>query len=277
MPMPDAGDTDMAAPIVDMAVVDPSMILPGAAGAPCAGPDDCFRLKSNPVCFSKNLFNTGITYPTPGGYCSQRCETDTDCGSNGRCFEFDRFGKWCFSACSDSKTCRHPGYACTLDFQICFPDAGFDCDPTQNQGRCEAQVEVDPLKPKLPGGCLRQAHEDKGICSPECKLGQNCPINLVSRQPTQCVYLDTTVDLMLQPTRDRWKGLTCVPQGVFMLDGKPCSFFEDCFPGSQCDLWPGGDGKCHPQCQQGGMPACMAGQSCTDALRAGPGGPGLCK
>lgn len=283
-PSPD-GETASDLPSRDLSVADlgpPDLALgpiqTGALGAACRSEADCTKVAKDPVCFREYLLNSPVLQRTPGGYCSAHCERNADCGPLGRCVDLWLAGRVCMARCNQSGICR-AGYACLLGEDICVPAQNFTCDPTENEGRCQAQVEIDPMAPKVPGGCIRQTYENLGRCAPECRIGRaSCPIDPVERLPQHCVYLDTTVDRMLRPTRDKWKGLVCMhdpPRAV--ADGQPCSFFEECFEGSQCDLWPGGSGRCHPLCIQGGMPACPMGTTCQDALRAGPGGPGLCK
>src|SRR5258706_25445 len=77
-----------------------------------------------------------------------------------------------------------------------------------------AQVDPDTTQPKVAGGCLRDSYETRGHCAPACTIGPNsCPPDLNS-QFRHCVYLDRTMDLMLKPTQDKWKGLLCLPDSA---------------------------------------------------------------
>lgn len=271
-----AGDLGAAAPDGGAADLAPNLqIGPGVVGAGCVDARNCFQVK-NAVCFHTRLFNIGYEPETPGGYCSAPCLGDAECGPNGTCKDFGEVGAFCLARCHDATTCRR-GYVCRLSDEVCYPDT-LDCDPTRD-GFCETVVDL--MGTRGPGGCLRDAYEDRGHCAPTCTLAVgSCLPDMKEKVTRHCVYLDSTVSLDLRPTRDRWRGLICQPDGLPTAgDGEMCNAFEDCLEGSECDLWPGGDRRCHPLCVQGGMPGCRAdkGYACKDALRAGPGGPGLCK
>lgn len=273
----DGGAEDLAEPAPDLAL---GPIRSGALGAACSTVMDCGKVPKDAVCFREYLLNSPVLQRTPGGYCSAYCDRDADCGADGRCVDLVFAGKACFARCDKSGICR-AGYACLIADGICAPAGNLNCDPTVDGGRCMAQVDIDSSKPKVPGGCLREAFENLGRCAPACNIATaSCPIDPLERTTQHCVYLDTTVRLDLKPTQDLWKGLVCVHDTLpAALDGQACTSFEGCLEGSQCDLWPGGSSRCYPLCVQGGSPSCKAGTTCQDQLRGGTaqGSVGLCK
>jgi hypothetical protein len=72
----------------------------GAAHASCA--------KSLPFYGS---FTTNDVREAPGGYCTQRCALDVECGAGAQCINHGTTGGLCFSSCAPDKPCRE-GYAC---------------------------------------------------------------------------------------------------------------------------------------------------------------------
>ncbi len=255
-----------------------STALTSNLGAACKMDTDCTASSGKPTCFREYLFNSVFFLPAKDGYCSSFCQVDTDCGSQGSCIDFGQIGAFCFRKCHDKATCRHPGYICQIDADVCFPDNNFDCDPTQGDGTCQALADPDPNVPKIPGGCLRDAYEDKGHCSPICKIAiGSCKADPMGGVTRHCAFVDSTVDLKLNKTVDKWRGLICLPDQLpSVKDGNACKLFNDCREGSECDLYPGGDGRCHPLCVRGGAPACKAG-TCQDTFRTGVSGVGLCE
>jgi len=53
----------------------------------------------------------GQTVPAPGGYCSQPCEEQSDCGAGGVCSGSALGGGYCFEPCAAMTECRD-GYLC---------------------------------------------------------------------------------------------------------------------------------------------------------------------
>jgi hypothetical protein len=51
------------------------------------------------------------TTPAPGGYCSQQCAEQSDCGAGGVCTGGLLGGGYCFEPCASDADCRD-GYLC---------------------------------------------------------------------------------------------------------------------------------------------------------------------
>ena len=173
-------------------------------------------------------------------------------------------GNYCLAGCANATTCRHPGYACQYyaTAGICFPDPRLDCDPKASMGACtETGTGVA-------GGCLRQAYENKGICSAGCTLGTACTAR--SGVNRQCIFLDTTRSTAM----DAWKGLICVQSPAMPLNpGDVCIYLNDCKDGYECD---GATSTCQQLCTKGGTPMCSMGM-CSDGFATPTGGPGICR
>ena len=256
---------DMTMPPADMTTppTDGGMVT-GGIGAACTDDTGC-RQGTMPKCWKTNVLNNTTNPPTPGGYCSSECTTDTQCGTGNRCVQLTTTTKYCVAGCSNATTCRHPGYACAYfgSGGICFPDAIFDCDPKSGTGAC---TEAGSGKA---GGCIRQAYENKGNCSASCTVGKGT-CAAAGGTPRQCVYFDTskTTDM------DAWKGMIClesVPTPV--TSGGACMYVNECEDGYQCD---GASGTCQQLCVKGGTPACTTG-TCADGFMTPATGPGICR
>lgn len=277
----------------------------GCIGAACIKDSDCTEGKDGlkKVCWEQNILDDAGNVPTPGGYCSQECTADADCGT-GYCFKFPgQRQAYCMARCRTPNTCRHPGYACAFEYGagmegICFPDARMDCKPTQ--GTCEAVVDDKGNTGK--GGCIRVAYEDKGVCHVACKVGQKtCPPDYRFKSPPaqHCIYIDATQDSAGRPSPygDKWKGAVCWENvSTPIMPGQKCAFWDECTDGYQCDRLNQIDSQqvCRRLCvQPPGMqddtlftPAgatvfgstCGAGESCINAVQAGMGANliGLC-
>jgi Cys-rich repeat protein len=55
----------------------------------------------------------GQTVPAPGGYCSQECAEDSDCGAGGLCTGGVLGNAYCFKPCTGQTECRD-GYLCDV-------------------------------------------------------------------------------------------------------------------------------------------------------------------
>jgi hypothetical protein len=259
---------DMTTP-VDMTtprdMTSPGDMTSGTAGIgdPCTADSEC-KVGSMPTCWKTNVLNNTANPATPSGYCSAKCTAETDCGSGAHCVGIGS-DKYCLKACSDATTCRHPGYACAfIAGGTCYPDTIYDCDPKSTGGTC---TESGTSKP---GGCLRQAFEDKGSCSASCTVGAGTCATTSSGVKRQCIYYDMTRD----GYSDTYQGLICVQSPATpKADNAACTFLNECADGSECD---GIDGKCHVMCGKGGTPACTTGM-CQDDLFTPASGPGLCR
>jgi hypothetical protein len=257
---------DMAMSMRDMAMPpgDMAMGTGGGIGDPCTDDTGC-KVGPAPKCWKNNVLNNTANPPTPNGYCSAACTADTQCGSGNRCVNLGPAGSYCLAGCGNATTCRHPGYACTYyDMAgICFSDSRLDCDPKAAMGAC---TEGGTGKA---GGCLRQAYENKGICSASCAVGSGTCAALGGTS-RQCIFLDTTVS----PAMDSWKGPICVQSPATPLNaGDPCMYLNECKDGYQCD---NAGGTCQQLCTKGGMPMCSMG-TCTDAFMTPATGPGICR
>lgn len=295
---PDPSNTDGAL----AAGEDPNLCKgAGCMGASCTKASDCTEGEGGAaVCWLNTLLENPSYVATPGGYCTRRCQADSECGT-GKCVSVpNSTDKYCMASCRTSLTCRKPGYSCAFNGDvggICFPHGTFDCNPTTTKGTCD----FGP-RPSYAGGCIRVAYEDEkgGVCHLACRVGtKTCPPDTRipgATPPDQlCAYIDTMVDAMGNPamTKDKWKGAVCFGQPTTpVADNGACVYWTDCADGSQCDRY--GDKTCRKLCAQGNgmqdgnlyvppgaMPAnntCAAG-SCGNGLRAGTidGAPGLCK
>lgn len=236
----------------------PSM---GKIGDPCTADTECSE-GGTPVCWKTTVRDQMGAPATPGGYCSSTCTTDMDCGASGRCATV-RGAKYCLAGCSDSMTCRKPGYACAYydTTGVCFPDSIFNCDPTTGMGAC---TEAGTGKT---GGCVRGAYEAKGTCTATCTLmaGSCVALGTTARQ---CVYY-------VAGFGDAFSGLICMAKPPMpVAPGGMCTYANDCTEGYQCD---GRDRLCRQLCTKGGgAPACMMGM-CADAFGTAATGPGLCR
>lgn len=81
-------------------------------GSTCAGEKGCMRVLGNHCttksdCLDKSCFSLGAS----GGFCTQECKTDQDCGMNGYglpnwCFEDASGGSRCYPGCNDVFHCQ---------------------------------------------------------------------------------------------------------------------------------------------------------------------------
>jgi hypothetical protein len=64
--------------------------------------------------------------PAPGGYCTQPCSLDEECGAGAQCVNVNTRGGLCFASCSEAAPCRD-GYTCLAhlrddnDASVCVP------------------------------------------------------------------------------------------------------------------------------------------------------------
>jgi hypothetical protein len=82
------------------------------AGAACASDADCGAPHAS---CAKMLPIVGLATnelsDVPGGYCTQRCALDIECGAGAQCINYGTSGGLCFATCSAAKPCRD-GYVC---------------------------------------------------------------------------------------------------------------------------------------------------------------------
>ncbi|WP_206079475.1 hypothetical protein [Polyangium spumosum] len=79
-----------------------------AAGQPCATSNECYAGQNDPLCLAQDW------YGYPGGYCSEYCNFQDDCGPGSICvswFFFPSGAGTCMRTCQSDAQCR-PGYSC---------------------------------------------------------------------------------------------------------------------------------------------------------------------
>ncbi|MET0391460.1 MAG: hypothetical protein ABW321_36130, partial [Polyangiales bacterium] len=65
---------------------------------------------------------TDAVTPARGGYCTQPCALDRECGAGAQCVQHGTLGGLCFASCSAAAPCR-AGYACYAHLRDGDPDA----------------------------------------------------------------------------------------------------------------------------------------------------------
>ena len=81
-------------------------------GSPCTSDSDCGAPHAS--CAKKLPYyglTTNDTTDAPGGYCTQACALDIECGAGAQCINYGTSGGLCFATCSTDNPCRE-GYAC---------------------------------------------------------------------------------------------------------------------------------------------------------------------
>jgi hypothetical protein len=83
------------------------------AGMACTSDADCGAPHAS---CAKTLpfygsFSTNDKRDAPGGYCTQPCALDIECGAGGQCISYGTSGGLCFGSCAADNPCRD-GYAC---------------------------------------------------------------------------------------------------------------------------------------------------------------------
>lgn len=82
------------------------------AGQPCIRDADCGA--PDATC-AKQLPYSGLAtndvIDAPGGYCTQRCALDRECGEGAQCINYGTSGGLCFATCTNDTNCR-TGYTC---------------------------------------------------------------------------------------------------------------------------------------------------------------------
>jgi hypothetical protein len=92
---------------------------PSPLGAACTTNSQCDTFAGNdPLCLTQQQNNW------PGGYCTEWCNSNADCGPAGLCRSWNFSQGQCFKKCSGVADCR-PGYVCSDDFgsfpeTVCF-------------------------------------------------------------------------------------------------------------------------------------------------------------
>jgi cysteine-rich repeat protein len=115
---------------------DPACGPTNNAGVPCTGDEQCTSVTGDDAfCLTEEIDQF------TGGYCTELCEGDLDCGTNGRCVEAGV--SLCADLCAGPTDCR-PGYECLdvgggttvcwIVFEVCDntvddnADGDIDCD-----------------------------------------------------------------------------------------------------------------------------------------------------
>lgn len=141
--------TTTSSDATDEVAVD--VVLPDATGLPETA------IENQPlagICQNDGQCTTGLcnTFPT-GGYCTQRCDTNEECGTNAKCVsDFVSDGvkeKICLKTCTVQTQCRNDQF-CPTDAKICIArcqpgecQEGYECDLVF--GRCEPAPPCQPV------------------------------------------------------------------------------------------------------------------------------------
>jgi hypothetical protein len=260
---------------VDLSGLDLQM-TPGSIGASCKMSTDC-TTGTTPTCWASNVLSDSGNLPTAGGYCTSPCTTDTDCKGQGFCLDVGGGAKYCLEGCIGPNICRtQQRYACFIlgtNKGYCYPSTRLSCNPTQidpgtGNGTCPG---ASP-----PAACIRRAFEDLGECLATCTVGTGT-CSSVGGVLQHCVYVNQGYDAAGRTTRDTFKGAACFPVAASPKQlGDPCSYYDECADGLECNVGPSGDKKCHSLCIVGAQGSCAANQMCADSFAAGRGNPGLC-
>ena len=101
----------------------PDPLPDDTAGKACASDRDCGGAAGS--CARELPYRNGAYEfaPAPGGYCTQECAYDSECGANARCISRGPEGGMCLARCQDASECRE-GYMCILH--------GRDLDPNDH-------------------------------------------------------------------------------------------------------------------------------------------------
>jgi hypothetical protein len=104
----------------------PEALPDDTAGSACSSDMDCGGAKD--TCLNEIPYSTFSEYANiaaPGGYCTQPCSLDSECGAGGVCISRGSKGGMCLKACHEKAECRE-GYGCELhyrdaDGRVCVP------------------------------------------------------------------------------------------------------------------------------------------------------------
>jgi hypothetical protein len=84
----------------------------GTVGEPCTQALDCGASGASCATMLPYAgFSSNDLIAAPGGYCTQPCALDVECGSGGQCINHGTEGGLCLAKCSDGEPCRS-GYTC---------------------------------------------------------------------------------------------------------------------------------------------------------------------
>jgi hypothetical protein len=106
----------------------PAALPDNTTGKPCAGDPDCGG--GADTCASMlpfGSFPANELVPAPGGYCTQECSLDSECGAGAQCINRGAQGGMCLAICTTMDDCRD-GYSCAVhlrdnraDEKVCAP------------------------------------------------------------------------------------------------------------------------------------------------------------
>jgi hypothetical protein len=107
----------------------PDALPDHSAGMACTSAADC----GGGECARELPYGSFATYevvPAPGGYCTQECTLDADCGAGAQCISHGMHGGMCLGACVEGTDCR-AGYECIAHLRDGDPEARV-CAPLQD-------------------------------------------------------------------------------------------------------------------------------------------------
>lgn len=186
----------------------------GVVGSACTSASDC-----GPGSCMQTVPIVNVDYP--GGYCTARCASDDECGSQGVCVpDVVGFSGSCYRRCDDDHPCGRDGYRCRV---------------VSNIGRCIAGPE--PLPDHVAGGacasdadcggggnsCARMVGGDPapgGYCSQACAIDDDCGAGGVCINGIRVVTISSGRCLQsCRQTSDCRAGYACSPFGGPNLQG----------------------------------------------------------
>lgn len=148
----------------------------------------------------------------PGGYCTARCEADSDCPNNGLCRE-----NYCLQRCVSPGDCRDEQYTC------------YAADDEQSIGVCGFDMSLRPTEPNVGAPCSADAEcmAPEGT-DPRCMVETTIAGNSTGFPGGACLAVGCSEQA---PCGD---GAVCVP-GRFPLCMAACDDDADCREGYRCD------------------------------------------
>ena len=161
-----AGDRADAAP-GDARADAASGIADGGVGSSCAVDSDC---RTGQCILDETI--TGTVYP--GGYCTGRCASDSDCGVRGLCVPgvLNRAGS-CALRCDTDADCKRDGYRCRAPGGVgrCAPGPKPLPDGVVGNA-CSTDVDCGGA----PMSCATKLGIDApgGYCSQKCAVNADC-------------------------------------------------------------------------------------------------------
>jgi hypothetical protein len=103
----------------------PTALPDHRAGTACNDDTDCGGKEGS--CALALTFGADDDVPAPGGYCTQACSLDSECGAGSQCIAASARGGVCLARCVDDADCRK-GYDCVIhgrdlidEDRVCIP------------------------------------------------------------------------------------------------------------------------------------------------------------